>query len=265
MPQTIDPPERLLARDIQALFERYREHRDPRDRAVLVERFLPLARQLARKYFAPEDAEDLEQVASLGLLKAIERYDPARGIAFTSFAVPTITGEVKRYFRDFGWSVRVPRSLQELNARVEGAIEQLSNALGRTPTTLELATHCGETCERIIEALAIRTAHRPDSLDRPVHDADDERSPRSSLLGTADDGFSRAERSVDIERLLAYLPERSAAIVRMRFAEDLTQREIAARVGLSQMQVCRSLRDSLDTLRDASAEPATRWSRGRLS
>jgi RNA polymerase sigma-B factor len=246
-------PQRLLARDLERLFERYHERRDPRDQAVLAERFLPLARHLARRYFAPADAEDLEQVASLGLLKAIERYDPARGIAFTSFAVPTITGELRRYFRDFGWSVRVPRSLQELSARVDAVVEELSGELGRTPTTQEIAARCGESSERILEALATRTAHRPDSLDRPM--ADEERSAAPRAVGTHEEGYARAERSADMDRMLARLPERTEAIMRLRFEQDLTQREIADRVGLSQMQVCREIRDALDALRAQTFRP----------
>jgi RNA polymerase sigma-B factor len=250
---SVAPPQRLRARDIQQLFQRYQQYRDPRDRAVLVERFLPLARHLARRYFAPADAEDLEQVASLGLLKAIERYDPSRGIAFTTYAVPTITGELRRYFRDFGWSVRVPRSLQELSARVDSVVEELSGELGRTPTTHEIAGRCGEPCERILEALATRTAHRPDSLDQPVGDEE-----RDSPVGTHDEGFARAERSADIERLLACLSERAERIMRLRFQHDLTQREIADRVGLSQMQVSREIRDSLEKLERSAAGQAAR-------
>jgi len=239
------------ARDVQRVFERYVAYRDPRDRERLVERFLPLARHLARKYFAPAENDDLEQVASLGLLKAIERYDPSRGIAFTTFAVPTITGELRRYFRDFGWTVRVPRSLQELSARVETVFEALSSELGRTPTTNELAARCGESAERVLEALATRTAHRPDSLDKPVRDGDMD-SPRGSLLGAPEEGYARSERAADVDRLLAVLPPLTATIVRLRFEEDLTQREIAAQIGMSQMQVCRQLRGALDTLREVA-------------
>jgi RNA polymerase sigma-B factor len=253
VPAVSAPPERLLGRDLQRVFERYHRSRDPRDQAALAERFLPLARHLARRYFAPTDADDLDQVASLGLLKAIERYDPGRGIAFTTYAVPTITGELRRYFRDFGWSVRVPRSLQELSARVDAVVEELSGELGRTPTTHEIAARCEEPCERILEALSTRTAHRPDSLDRPL--GDDE---RTAPVGSDERGFAEVERSAEVDRLLARLPERTATIMRLRFVEDLTQREIATRVDLSQMQVSREIRDALHALRKA-ADAQAAW------
>ena len=213
---------------------------------------MPLARHLARRYRASDEAEDLEQVASLALVKAVDRYDPSRGIAFTSFAVPTIVGELKRYFRDLGWSVRVPRSLQEFGARVEHAVEELRAAYGRTPTTFELAEHLGETIERVLEARSISSAHRADSLDRPT-DEDGEVS-RGSLIGSVDAEFERIEAAADVERMLDRLPGRMGMILRLRFGEDLVQREIADRVGISQMQVSRQIRDALELLRaDAEA------------
>src|SRR3712207_4278919 len=138
-------------RDVTALFERYRAHGDADAHEELVQRFLPLSRHLARKYIAGNEREDVEQVAALGLLKAIERFDASRGLAFTSFAVPTILGEVKRYFRDLGWTVRVPRSVQELVPRVDRATEALTGKLGRTPTADEVAQHCGVSVEDVLE------------------------------------------------------------------------------------------------------------------
>lgn len=244
------PRERGRAQDVTPLFERYRANGDQEALEALVERFLPLARHLARRYSAGSEREDVEQVAAVGLMKAIERYDPSRGLAFTSFAMPTILGEVKRYFRDLGWTVRVPRSLQELAPKVSRATEELSAQLGRTPTPEEVATKCGVTVEQMLEARASVSAHRADSLDRPWAD-DDENSTRGDLLGGEDPGFAHVERVTDIDRMLSRLPEREERIVRLRFEQDLTQREIAEQVGLSQMHVSRLLRDALTTLSDA--------------
>jgi RNA polymerase sigma factor (sigma-70 family) len=162
-------PARAARYEDAELLQRYFLSRDPRDREALVQRFLPLARHLSRKYASSAaDREDLEQVASLGLLKAIERFDPSLGIAFSSFAVPTIIGELKRYFRDHGWSVRVPRSLKELASRVDAATHDLERELGRSPTVAETAHRCQTTSEMVLEARALTTAHRAASLDVPV-------------------------------------------------------------------------------------------------
>ena len=154
---------------------------DERAKEQLVERFLPLARHLARRYLSGPEREDVEQVAALGLLKAIERFDPHRGLAFTSFAVPTILGEVKRYFRDLGWSVRVPRSIQELVPKVEKATETLTGKLGHTPTAEEVAEYCEVSVEDVLEARGSASAHRADSLDRPV--AEEGEASRGDLMG----------------------------------------------------------------------------------
>jgi RNA polymerase sigma-B factor len=238
--------ERGRERDVHTLFELYRATRDPETKEELVQRFLPLSRHLARKYISGSEREDVEQVAALGLLKAIERFDPDRGLAFTSFAVPTILGEVKRYFRDLGWTVRVPRSVQELVPKVEKATEALTSQLGRTPTAEEVAESCGVSVEDVLEARGSASAHRADSLDRPV--AEDGEASRGDLMGDVDPGFRRVEQAVDVGRLLASLPEREQKIVRLRFENDLTQREIAEHVGLSQMHVSRLLRDALGVL-----------------
>jgi RNA polymerase sigma-B factor len=148
------------AGDVSTLFTRYRRDRDPKDLEALVLRFLPLARHLARRYATTAERDDLEQVASLALVKAIERFDAERGIAFTSYAVPTIVGELKRYFRDLGWSVRVPRSVQELAARVDAAVEEMTTVLGHTPTAEEIATRCETTVEQVLEARATGSPRR---------------------------------------------------------------------------------------------------------
>jgi RNA polymerase sigma-B factor len=230
----------------QALFARYRRDRDAATRDVLVSRFLPLALHLARRYRTRADNDDLAQVASIGLLKAIDRFDPERGLAFSSFAVPTILGELKRYFRDHGWTVRVPRHVQELTLQLERATEQLTGALGRTPTAAELAKHVHADVEQVLEALAARSAHRPDSLDRPHSDGED--GVMSHLGGEEDPNFARAEEAATISALLDGLTERERLILELRFRHDLTQLEIGRRVGVSQMQISRSIRTSIATL-----------------
>jgi RNA polymerase sigma-B factor len=242
----VSEPARARRGDDAALLERYFQGRDPKDRDALAERYLPLARHLSRKYFAAGEHADLEQVAALGLLKAIDRFDPTRGIAFTSFAVPTIIGELKRYFRDQGWSVRVPRSLKELAAKVEAATESLLEEAGRAPTVEELARRCETTVEAVLEARQLRSAHRAASLDAPV--AGDTERRLVETLAVDDRGYERVEDGADLDRLLAYLPEREQTILRLRFREDMTQREIAARVGLSQMQVSRLINRSIAEL-----------------
>ena len=188
-------------------------------------------------------------MASLGLLKAIDRFDPSRGIAFTSFAVPTIVGELKRYFRDLGWSVRVPRSLKELAARVTSATDGLTRELGRPPTVTEIAERCETTSEMVLEARALTTAHRAASLDVPVDG--EQTSTRLETVPFEDDGFGRAERAADLDRLLSRLPPREQRLLRLRFFDDLTQREIAERLDLSQMHVSRLIRTAIDELREA--------------
>jgi RNA polymerase sigma-B factor len=247
-------PAQAARYDNTALLERYHRDREPADRDALVERFLPLALHLSRKYHASGEREDLEQVASIGLLKALDRFDPSRGIAFSSFAVPTILGELKRYFRDLGWSVHVPRSLKELAQQLDGATDVLTRRLGRAPTPAELAEHCETTTERVMEAHAVATAHRADSLDAPVTDGHD-RLARVQTLAQDEAGFAQAERTADLDRLLAALPQREQLILRLRFREDLTQREIADRVGLSQMHVSRLIRAAIDQLNQMTRTP----------
>ncbi|HEX6021309.1 MAG TPA: sigma-70 family RNA polymerase sigma factor [Solirubrobacter sp.] len=219
-------------------FERFFETRDSTDRDELIERHLPLARHLARRYAAGSDRDDLEQVASLGLVKAVDRYDPSRGFAFASFAVPTILGEIKRYFRDLGWSVRPPRELQELSARMESVVEELTAELGRSPTTAEIAERCDVSEERVVEARTIDTAHFALSLD--VDTSSDE------------PGFERAEDAADLQRLLDTLTPRERVILRLRFEEDMVQRDIGALLGISQMQVSRLIRQATAKLRQAA-------------
>jgi RNA polymerase sigma-B factor len=223
-----------------------------RDRAF--QRYLPLARTLARRYrHSEEPIEDLEQVASIGLLKAIDRFDPDRGAAFSSFAVPTILGELRRHFRDTTWALRVPRRLQELTLKIEDARSELTNLLGRQPTIAELSIRLDSPEEQILQALDLMVAKYTLSLDEP----DGDEAPAGPLPGDVDDGYARAEDRATLAPLLATLSTTEAEIVLLRFREDLTQDAIARRVGVSQMHVSRVLYRSIAKLRD-SAEVGSR-------
>jgi RNA polymerase sigma-B factor len=239
-------------REDRRLLERYHRDGDVAAREALVERFLPLARQLARRYQrGGEPLDDLVQVASLGLLKAIDRFEPDRPTAFSSFAVPTILGELKRHFRDRGWSVRVPRDLQEMAVRVDRVAETMARQLGRAPTPAEIAEEIGTTTERVLEAREAAGAYRAVSLDR-TRDDDEEGEGMAESFGAEDPGFGLAEDAATVERLMTVLTEREREVLRLRFAEDLTQSEIGARVGVSQMHVSRLIRQAVARLRAAA-------------
>ena len=242
------------ARQDRALFERYLESRDPRLRAELVERFLPLARQLARRYQrAEEPFDDLVQVASLGLVKAIDRFDTSRDVAFSSYAVPTILGELKRHFRDRTWSVRVPRDLQELALKVDKAVTGLSRDLHRAPTVLEIGEVVGASEEQVLEALEAAGAYRATSFDAPRGSEDgDVGDTLGDTVGKEETGFGLAEDRATLHRLLQTLPVREREVLRLRFEHDLTQAEIGERIGVSQMQVSRLIRQSITRLRSAA-------------
>ena len=244
------------AQEDRRLLIRYHREGDPAAREQLVTRFLPLARQLARRYQrGGEQLDDLIQVASLGLLKAIDRFDPARETAFSSFAVPTILGELKRHFRDKGWSVRVPRDLQELAVKVDRVGDEMSRELGRAPTPAELAERTGTTLEQVLEAREASAANRAVSLDRPRSEDEEEGDSFADAFGAVDPGFGLAEDSATVERLMRVLNEREREVLRLRFAEDLTQSEIGQRVGVSQMHVSRLIRQSIARLRDEADAP----------
>ena len=236
----------------ESLFRRYRAEPSPLLRRQLVERWLPLARQLAAHYKVRDEAyEDLLQVASLGLLKAINGYDPARGIAFTSYAVPTILGELRRHFRDRAWSVRVPRALQELALDVEKTSVRLTTQLGRAPTVQELAAALDTTAEAVLEARQAGDAYSATSLESQRGD-DPDAPTLGDTLGSFDDGFHVAEHRATLTSLLDAIPERDREVLRLRFEEDLTQTEIAARIGVSQMAISRIIRRSIDRMRLAA-------------
>jgi RNA polymerase sigma-B factor len=234
----------------RALFERYLDMRDPVDRAVLVERFLPLARQLARRYQRQEEPfDDLFQVACLGLVKAIDRFDLDREVAFSSYAVPTILGEIKRYFRDRTWSVRVPRDLQELALRVDRAVGQMSVDLHRQPTVRELAERLDVEEEDVLEALEASGAYKATSLEAPRGAEDEAGDTLGDTLGTEERGFALAEDRATLERLMRALTPREREVLALRFGRDMTQAEIGEHIGVSQMQVSRIIRQAVARLR----------------
>jgi RNA polymerase sigma-B factor len=239
------------------LFNRWFVHRDVQDRDALVERFLPLARKLAHRYtMSNEPHDDLVQVASLGLLKAVDRFDPTRGFAFTSFAVPTIVGELKRYFRDSAWALHVDRSAQELARRVVDARREVGVRKGRSPTVPELAEYLECSEEQVLDGLQTADAFDTVSLDAPRHVAEDDAENRLDALGGDDTRLDLVDAQTTIFAAAQHLPVREREILYLRFGEDLTQAEIARRVGVSQMQVSRLLRRSVQRLRDLTAERA---------
>ena len=242
-----------------ARLRRYSAHRNPADREWLVERYLPLARHVAARYRGgSEPMEDLEQVASLALVKAIDRFDPERGASFSSYAVPTITGELRRHFRDYTWALRVPRDLQELAVKVGKAESALQLELGRIPTAAEVADRLDCSVEQLLEARDANGANRMTSIDAPVSSDDDEGASLADRLGAEDDGLAGVERALTVDSALEALDDRAREILRLRFHEELTQAAIGQRVGLSQMHVSRLIRQALETLRAASSDDSLR-------
>lgn len=238
-------------RENRDLFIRWQRHHDQRAREELVERFLPLARNLARRYAgAREPFEDLLQVASLGLVKAIDRFDVDRGAAFSSFAVPTILGELKRYFRDLGWSVHVPRGAQEQALKVQEAQERLTSKTGRPPTVHELAQYLELEVEEVLDALETAAAHHSASLDAPREDRDDESGSLVDVFGQEDRRYELVEETTTISVAARELTPRERRVLALRFAGDMTQTQIAQEIGVSQMQVSRILRRALTQLRE---------------
>ena len=227
-----------------------------RDRDAVIDHFLPLARSLARRYRrGAEPLEDLEQVASLALVRAVEGFDPSRDVAFSSYAVPTITGALKRHYRDHGWSVRVPRELQELAMRIQRFNEAASAATGDSPTAAQVAQHAGVSVEEVIEARQAYQALYADSLDQPRQSrGDDGHASLLDTIGTHDLAFRSAFDRVLLDSLLETLDERDQTIVRLYHLEELTQSEIGRRLGLSQMHISRLLRQATDQLMTTAAE-----------
>jgi RNA polymerase sigma-B factor len=240
-------------RATQRLLRRYHVFGDQAARDELIARFLPLARQLARRYHrGREPLDDLVQVASVGLVKAVDRFDVERGTSFTSYAVPVMLGEIRRHFRDTGWALHVPRAVQELTLKLEQHGERLRSELGRSPTPAELARATGEPLERVLEGLTAFSASAPLSLDaRLGDDADGE--TRLGLVGDEDGGYDVIDERSVIADTLDALSERDRTVLTLRFVEDLTQAEIAERLGLSQMSISRILRRVIGRLQIVAA------------
>jgi RNA polymerase sigma-B factor len=237
-----------LAPDEQ-LFTLWRERRDFPAREQLISRYLPLARRLARRYAGRrESAEDLFQVASLGLLKAVDRFDVRRGAGFTSFAVPTILGELKRHFRDLGWSVHVSRALQERVLKVQSAERTLAARSGRMPSLPDIALYLELSVEEVLDALECAAAHDAVSLDLPLPGEEDSTDTLADQLGTEDERYQRIETKLSIEAATAQLRPRERRILELRFVDELSQAQIAEAVGISQMHVSRILRRTLAQL-----------------
>jgi RNA polymerase sigma-B factor len=237
------------------LFDRWQQFGDQRAREELVQRFLPLARNLARRYAgAREPFDDLLQVASLGLVKAIDRFDTGRGAAFSSFAVPTILGELKRYFRDLGWSVHVPRGAQERALKVQEAQERLTTRTGRPPSVADLAEYLELSLEDVLDALEAAAAHHSASLDAPREDGEEESGTLVDAFGQDDPQYELVDDIVTISAAAQQLSARERRVLRLRFVKDLTQTQIAADIGVSQMQVSRILRRALSNLRELTGQ-----------
>ncbi len=234
--------------------DRFAEYRATRDRSIrneLVVQYDWLAHACARRFAdRGEPWADLVQVAQLGVVKAVERFDPARGVSFPTFAVPTVVGELKRHFRDATWSLSVPRRCKELLTRMNVANESLHQRLGRAPTVDEIAEVLGVERDLVLETIEANQAYRSTSLEQPrTQPGGDAERPRSEMLGADDEGLDNAELRLSAVRALAVLDERMRKIVYWRFFEECTQREIGRRLGIGQVQVSRLLRSALAQLR----------------
>jgi RNA polymerase sigma-B factor len=227
---------------------------DPRRQQLrdeLVTGHLPVAQHIARRFaHRGEPQEDLEQVATVGLINAVDRFEPDRGTDFLSYAVPTITGEVRRHFRDQAWSMRVPRRLKDLHVAIGAAVSELSQRLGRAPRPSEIAAHLKCDVDEVLEGLEAATAYRSASLDEVLTDDDASGHTAADALGEADSALDQVEYRESVRPLLASLPERERTILLLRFFGNLTQTQIAQQVGISQMHVSRLLSQTLITLRD---------------
>ncbi len=247
--------DQLRGRDTAALLASYHLEPDPLVLEELVVRFEPLARSVAWRYHARgEPLEDLTQVAMVGLLKAIERFDPDRGFAFSSYAMPTMLGELKRYFRDSAWAVHVPRGVKERAVELAGATDELSSRLGRSPSLTELAEELGATQEQTLEAIEAYHARHAAPLDSGSDDDDSAVLRPAQTLGAEDERLEQAEYLSMIAAGVETLSDTDRLILFLRFGRDLTQSEIARRIGTSQMQVSRLLRAAIEKIRRASGE-----------
>ena len=241
----------------QYLLRRYHLHGDRHARDQLITMYLPLVRSLARRYSSRgEHFDDLVQVGSIGLIKAIDRFDLSRGVELTTYATPNIIGEIKRYFRDKGWSVRVPRGLQELNIRLNKVIDELVPKLQRSPTINEIAEAAGATPEEVLEALETSQAYNSVSLQASPNGEGDDETGLIDYMGTEEEAYDTMEDRTMLAPGFAKLDARERYILHLRFFEGLTQSQIAARVGISQMHVSRLIRRALEKLRANIGEGA---------
>ena len=246
-------------REDRELLARYHRTGDRRDRDAIVERFMPLARRLAGRYNRRADSlDDLTQVAALALVKAVDRFDPTRGIAFSSYAVPTIVGEIKRHFRDHAWAVRPPRALAERALRVDAVARELTEHHHRAPTVAELCDHMGLSEEEVLDALHAGRAANASSLDAPVAKQDDATVSLGERLGGDDEGYGLAEQRVLLEGLMRGVSPRDREILHMRYFEDMTQAEIGEVFGVSQMQISRLVRNSIERMQSVAQAHAER-------
>jgi len=248
--EAVDEPDIQIGDDRaareQALLRAIHEHGDAGARRQLAEEMLPLARALAHRYAGRgEPLDDLIQVACIGILKAIDGFDITRAVRFSSYATPTVLGELKRHFRDRTWAMRVPRGLQELQLRVARARERMTNELGRSPTVDELAVAVDAPFEEVLVTIESVGARRARSLDEPMGDD----VTLADALGAQDPELDRAEMRAMLDSALDVLSRRDREVLRLRFEQDLTQSQIADRIGVSQMQVSRLIRQSLARLR----------------
>jgi RNA polymerase sigma-B factor len=244
-----------MAENDKTLLRRYHEHGDVEAREQLIEQYMSLVRSLARRYsYRGEQLEDLVQIGAIGLIKAIDRFDLDRGVELTTYATPNIIGEIKRHFRDKGWSVRVPRGLQELNVQLSRLVEQLTVQLGRSPTISELAQAAGAEEEEVLEALESGRAYSSLSLSAGSGgDGEDDLDPLESI-GTEEHQYEVSEDRAVLAPGFKALDERERKILQLRFFEGLTQSQIAQHVGISQMHVSRLIRRSLEKIRETIAE-----------
>jgi RNA polymerase sigma-B factor len=248
----LDRPSTLSERE---LLLRVRDRKDKAAREELITRYLPLVKSLARRFASRgQPVEDLIQVGSIGLIKAIDRFDLERGVELSTYATPTIMGEIKRYFRDKGWAVKVPRALQDLNVRLNRVIEQLTVELKRSPTIAELAAATSVTEEEVVEALESGRAYSSISLFSGGSNDDDESLELLDCLGSEEEAYEIFEQRRVLAPAMSKLDPRERLILHLRFFEGMTQTQVAARVGISQMHVSRLIRKSIDSLRQYMAE-----------
>lgn len=241
------PPAAVSRRRLRELHAHFRATHDPLARDALLSQYQGLVHSMVSRFSRrPEEREDLEQVVQIAVLRGLDRFDPDRGVEFSTFAWATVRGEIKRYYRDHSWRLRVPRRLQDSYLAVSAAVDELSHELRRSPTFVEIAGHTGLSLDDVVEAIEVRHAYRLVSLDAPARNDD---GVDVVVVGAADPGMSAAEDRHALRALISRLPEREQRIVTLRFVHELTQSEIASEVGLSQMQVSRLLARSLDQLR----------------